>query len=237
MAHNHTEHVQEEIHHHAAHGSHGEASRWITAAALTAAILAALAAVTAALATKHLTESTLKRIEANDNWNFYQAKSIKSSILDSRIYDAKLANQPAAEKDTAKKAEYEKEMPEIQTKAGELEKVSKAHLETHETYEMSATMFHIAIAVVAIAVVAKRKEFWYVSMVGGAVGLYFFGSAFTHAPAHEGGHEGTEQHAPATPGPPAHGAHSAAPAAGEATPHASGEHAPGTAAPVDEAHH
>ena len=69
MGHNPTEHVQEHVTHEAAHGGHGHGgaqSKWITAAALTAAILAAFAAVTGMLATKHLTESTQKRIAAND---------------------------------------------------------------------------------------------------------------------------------------------------------------------------
>jgi hypothetical protein len=56
-------------------------------------------------------------------------------------------------------------------------------------------MFHIAIAIVAIAVVAKRKEFWYVSMIGGAVGVYFFAAAFIHAPAAEPGEAAATEHA------------------------------------------
>ena len=77
MSHNPTEQVQEEIHHRAAHEGHeeasghngvgGQASNWITPAALTAALLAAFAAIAGALATTHLTESTHKRIESNDN--------------------------------------------------------------------------------------------------------------------------------------------------------------------------
>jgi len=254
--HNPTEHVQEHVTHEAAHGGHGGQPGWITAAALTAAFLAALAAVTGALATKHLTESTQKRIDsskerisANDNWNFYQSKSIKSSIIDSRLMEYNLTD-PARitdavkkqhDDDLDKKKEYatkpeedDKNDPkglrgiqakalgyEAQSKA--LEAVSEQHLTTHETFEMSATMFHIAIAVVAISVVAKRKEFWGMSMVGGAVGLYFFGTALAHAPAHDAAHhEGTaEQHAPATPG----AGHAPAPAAEHATPAAGAEHA------------
>ncbi len=66
--------------------------------------------------------------------------------------------------------------------AGELDERSTKHLESHETFELAETLFHISIAVVAIAVVAKRKEFWYVSMVGGAIGLGFFGWALANAP-------------------------------------------------------
>src|ERR1051326_1981357 len=187
MAHNPTEHVQEELHHHAAHGSdhdHGNShgGKWITAAATTAAILAAFAAASGALATRHLTQSTLIRIQANDDWNYYQAKSIKSSLLDAKIYSAQLNKVDPRKGDLEKKNEYASQLPEIQASAKKLEKLSKEHLESHETFEGAATLFHIAIAVVAISVVAKRKEFWYVAMVGGVIGIAIFGKALLQAP-------------------------------------------------------
>ena len=221
MAHDPTEHVKEHIHHEATHGHGGEGGgqlRWITAAALTAAFLAALAALAGMLATRHLTESTLTRIAANDKWMEYDADSIKRSAIYTR--DQTWALTPAEkqpliskqhEDDQKKKAEYAtppSEEPDpakpqgmkgIQEAAMGLEETSKKHLETHETFEMSATLFHISIAVVAIAVVARRKEFWLVSIIGGIVGLYFLGSAWAHGPVeHE--RPGAGQHAPAVPG-------------------------------------
>src|SRR5579862_5483721 len=174
-----TEHVQEDLHHHASHGS---VSKWITASATTAAIIAAFAATAGALATSHLTQSTLIRIKANDDWSYYQAKSIKSAVLDARIYSAQLSKVEPRKADLDKKTEYAQEMSEVQSRTRDLEKLSRAHLETHETYEGAATLFHIAIAIVAIAVVARRKEFWYLSMVVGAVGIFFFGKALIYAP-------------------------------------------------------
>src|SRR5882672_8268490 len=179
MSHDPTEHAQESIHHHATHGPGGG---WITAAATTAAILAAFAAAAGALATRHLTQSTLIRIKANDDWNYYQAKSIKSSLLDAKIYYAQLSKVEPRKSDLDKKSEYAREMPEIQSSAKSLEKLSKEHLETHETFEGAATLFHIAIAIVAISLVAKRKEFWFLSMAGGTVGIFFFVKAFLHSP-------------------------------------------------------
>jgi uncharacterized membrane protein YgdD (TMEM256/DUF423 family) len=204
MSHNPTEHVQEELHHHASHGSdhgHGSGSKWITAAATTAAILAAFAAAAGALATSHLTQSTLIRIKANDDWNFYQAKSIKSSVLDAKIYAAQLNKVEPRKSDLDKKEEYAKEMPEIQANAKELEKLSREHLETHETFEGSATLFHIAIAIVAVSVVAKRKEFWYISMLGGIIGIVLFAKALLHSPpALKENEEPPAHSAPANPG-------------------------------------
>ncbi len=217
-----TEHVQEHLQHTAAHGDHdehgghgdhgdhghGHSGRWITAAALTAAILAAFAAVSGAASNSHLMESTHNRIKANDQWLYYQSKSIKSSLIDSRMYAAQLAHVSPQKKDVSKKAEYDEELPKIQDLANTLTKISDQHVEAHETYEIAETMFHISIAIVAIAVVAKRRSFWYVSMIMGLVGVVFFGKALTvhvnpepeeevvaTAPAVPGGEGGAAQHA------------------------------------------
>jgi uncharacterized protein DUF4337 len=186
MSHNPTEHVQEEIQHHASHGhdEHEAGGKWITASATTAAIVAAFAAGAGALATSHETQSSLIAIRANDEWNYYQAKSIKFSLLDAKIYSAQLSKAEPRKADEEKRAKYQKEMPEIQVRAHKLEKLSTQHLETHEAYEGAATLFHIAIAIVAISVVARRKEFWYISMVVGFAGLLVFGEAFLYAPPH-----------------------------------------------------
>jgi hypothetical protein len=180
MSHNPTEHVQEEITHHASH--HDTGGRWITASATTAAIIAALAAGAGALATSHETQSALIRIKANDDWSYYQAKSIKSSLLEAKIYSAQLNKVEPRKSDIEKRAEYLRQMPEIQASARQLEKLSRGHLEAHEGFEGAATLFHIAIAIVAIAVVARRKEFWFLSMIVGLGGILVFGRALLTAP-------------------------------------------------------
>src|SRR3954447_21832938 len=125
--HNPTEHVQEHVTHEAAHGGHGHGGQpgWITAAALTAAVFAALAAITGALATKHLTESTQKRIDssnerikANDNWNYYQAKSNKGSDLLSRVvmYEVAERSGPLPDAVAKQKADDAKKRAEYATK-------------------------------------------------------------------------------------------------------------------------
>ncbi|HVX86151.1 MAG TPA: DUF4337 family protein [Phycisphaerae bacterium] len=237
-----TEHVQEHITHEAAHGGHEEhdehaghghdhgghhGAPWITAAALTAAVLAAFAAVTGTLATEHLTESTLTRIKANDMWSQYQSKSLKNYTLEGT--DALLEGlspsgtpSPAARskiaKDEAKHAENEADKASIAAVARANETASELFLRTHETFELAETLFHISIAVVAIAVVAKRKEFWYMSMAAGVVGVCFFSTALWHAPKEPT--EEPEKAAATAPREPAAGARaSPAPAENKAPAH------------------
>ncbi len=42
-----------------------------------------------------------------------------------------------------------------------------------QSLERGVTLFHIAIAIVAIAVLMKRTAFWYLSVAGGAAGVVF----------------------------------------------------------------
>ncbi|HVS70563.1 MAG TPA: DUF4337 family protein [Phycisphaerae bacterium] len=234
-----TEEVQEHITHEAAHGGHEEheehehhahphaahhGPQWITAAALTAAVLAAFAAVTGTLATEHLTESTLTRIKANDMWSQYQSKSLKNYTLegtDALLEGLAPGGVPSAAakakmaKDQAKHAENEADKESIAAVARANEEASELFLRTHETFELAETLFHISIAVVAIAVVAKRKEFWYMSMLAGVVGVYFFANALFHTPR-----EPSDE-----PGKPA--------ATAKESP--GGEHPPGTKEPAREA--
>jgi hypothetical protein len=187
-----TEHVQEEISHRAAHASEqeehaasGGTSRWIMAAAMTAACLAAFAAVTGALATTHLTEATHRRLESNDKWAFYQSKSLKNYLLETKgEILAALDHVPPAS-DLKKMEQYDLEKRQTRAEAEALEALSMQHLKAHETFEIAATMFHIAIAMVAIAVVARRRFFWYGSIVLGTAGVVFFSAAYIRAPADE----------------------------------------------------
>jgi hypothetical protein len=52
---------------------------------LSTAILAVLAAITGLLSGMHANEAMMDQIEASDQWNYYQAKSIKASVLDAKM--------------------------------------------------------------------------------------------------------------------------------------------------------
>jgi hypothetical protein len=69
--------------------------------------------------------------------------------------------------------EYEQELKDLQQKAESMESASEAALVRHEILESGVTLFHIAIAVVAIAVLSRQRVFWYLSVVAGAIGLVF----------------------------------------------------------------
>jgi hypothetical protein len=189
-----TERVEEDLHHHA-HHAHPEREGWISGVALTAALLAALAAVTALLSGHDANEAILERMKASDNWNYYQAKSIKSSVVESRI-DAREAasaeggRAAARPQDRETLARYEKEQQKIKADAEEEEQSSTTHFARHVTLSYGVTLFQVAIAVSAISALTKRKAFWFVGMGLGAVGVVFLVLGVVPAASHRAVHTG-----------------------------------------------
>src|SRR6266705_4790208 len=103
------EHLHEHVHHSAEHS--GEA--WISWVALSTAVLAVLAAIASLLSGKHANEAMMSQIEASDQWNYYQSKSIKAAVLDAKIA---LSATPS-EQDREKTTKYQKEESEIKSEA------------------------------------------------------------------------------------------------------------------------
>jgi len=158
------EHLHEQTHERAKHGP-----AWISWVALSTAILAVLAAIASLLSGEHANEAMLSQIEASNQWNYYQAKSIKTAVL-----DAKAAFTGASdESDQSKRARYEQEQQEIKSVAEHEEADAKSHFHKHKVFARGVTMFQIAIAIAAISALTKKRSFWVVSLVFGAAGCIF----------------------------------------------------------------
>jgi hypothetical protein len=159
------EHLHEQIHHTAEHS--GET--WISWVALTTAILAVLAAIAGLLSGQHVNEAMMNQIEASDQWNYYQAKSIKASVLDAKM---SLTGAPN-ESDQSKYDRYEKEQEQIKSEAEHKEAAAKSNFHKHEVFARGVTMFQIGIAIAAISALTKKRHFWIVSLLFGVVGCVF----------------------------------------------------------------
>ena len=164
------EHLHEEIQHHAEHGG----PRWISWVALSTAILAVLAAIAGLLSGKHANEAMMSQIEVSNQWNHYQAKSIKASVLDAKM----TLTAEASDKDKEKAARYEEEQKEIKGEAERTQEEAKTYFHKHEIFARSVTMFQIAIAIAAISALTRKRTFWFVSLVFGLVGVGFLVQAW-----------------------------------------------------------
>src|ERR1700733_9741545 len=161
----------EQIHEDIQDKAHEARETWINWAAATAAILAGLAAITSTLADGNLTKSSRNQIQSNDDWGYYQAKSIKSSVLRAKIELLEAQGKVESEADRTKLEEYEHDLNQLKSQAEERETTSESYLPRHEILQRGVTVFHIAIAVVAIAVLTKLRLFWYLSTFAGLLGI------------------------------------------------------------------
>ena len=171
-----TEHLHEEIHEQV----HGHANRqsWTLGVALTSAIVAAVAAVASLLAGAHSNEAMVSQMKASDQWAYYQAKGIKGNVLSSQIKLLEAFGKPVNSGDQGKLEQYRKEQEEIKKEAEKAQQESEHHLKTHEIFARAVTLSQIAIALSAIAVLTRRRRFWYLGLGVAAVGVFFLIEGF-----------------------------------------------------------
>lgn len=159
----------DDVHEHIAHEAESSREKWISRVALSTAVLAAFAAISALLAGDHANDAMIEQIAAADQWNLYQAKGIKAEVLGLR-----LALSPSTSgRDQAKLADYARQQAEIRKQAEELQATAREHLARHVVLARGVTLFQIAIAIAAIAILTRRRVFWSVSLLAGAFGLGF----------------------------------------------------------------
>jgi hypothetical protein len=163
------EKVQEDTQHHAAHG----AERWLSAGAVLSAVLAVFAALCALMAGHHANEAMIDQLRASDHWSHYQAKSIKATVLETRHEILRALKQPTPEEGKAKVEQYRADQEELLEQAKEREAESSRHLRIHGVLATAVTLFQVAIAITAIAVLVRRRALLGLSVVFGLVGLIF----------------------------------------------------------------
>ena len=128
-------------------------------------------------------EAILAQAKASDQWAYYQAKSIKSSLYEVQLET--LTDPETIAKFHAKKAKYEGERKEVEEKARELEKEveekgkeGEHSFHIHHRFALAVTVFQVSIALAAIAALTRRKQLWWASMVIGCAGLFYFLKGF-----------------------------------------------------------
>ena len=155
------ERLSEELHHEAEHAK----ENWLKFGALLSALLAVFAAISGMQSGHEVNEAMIQQIKASDAWGYYQAKGIKIMIAES---------QPLAALSADRIKRYKEEQQAIKADAEAKSTASERHLTGHETLSRAMTLFQVAIAMTAIAVLARQRKLLLVSAGLGFVGLGFF---------------------------------------------------------------
>lgn len=172
-------------------GGHGDHGGMINQIAMFTAIIATIGAIfgymsgaTQANAGLYKNNAAIKKTEASNQWNYFQAKSTKQSL-------AELARDLAPEDKKAnyqaKVDRYDKEKGEIKVVADKLEldatewdHRSDEQMHQHHRWAQSTTVLQVSIALAAIALLTKKKWLEVAMFAAGGIGLLVGALAMLH---------------------------------------------------------
>jgi len=182
-----------EFHEHIEHAEHAAHSgdSMLSKVSMTIALLAVVAATIGSLETIETAQTisaknaaVLLQNKATDNWNFFQAKSLKKNM-----YEIAADSNPARAEDYTKQAKrYDSEQKDIQKDARRLEEDSEAKLKAAEHHEhrhhvltIAVTLLHVSIAIATISIITRGKRWpWFGAMGLGLIGIVTAASAYLH---------------------------------------------------------
>ncbi len=184
------EHAQQGGHGH--EGGHGSSGGMINQIAMFTAIIATVGAIfgymcgaTQANAGIFKNNAAIKKTEASNQWNYFQAKSTKQSLAE-MSRDLATKDEDRA-KYQAKVDRYEKEKNEIKAVAEKLEaeatawdKQSDEQMHQHHRWAQSTTVLQVSIALAAIALLTKKRWLEFAMIIAGGAGVIVGGLAALH---------------------------------------------------------
>lgn len=171
-----------ETHEQAEHAEHAskENDPLISQVTFTIAVLAVVAAVAASLETTEgdkaiigKNEAVLAQDRASDQWNLYEAKSLKKNLYD--IAAGSAGPKSAAYAKTASKNGADQAAIQTQAKAFEADrdrrdKEAQVHELRHGWLTIGSTLLHMAIAIATLAIILHRRWPWITSLALTAAG-------------------------------------------------------------------
>jgi hypothetical protein len=145
--------------------------------AVTIAIIAVFLAFIDNAGDNGTAQSIVKTSEASNQWAYYQAKSIKGSLVSSgsELLARLSTTDQKAEIDRLKAevARYDTEKAEIKAKAEELTAEAKEGAAIDDRADLASIFLQVSIVVCSVAILAKSHGLWWGGIAFGIVGVGF----------------------------------------------------------------
>jgi hypothetical protein len=161
---------------------------WVDHAARTTAVLAVMAAVSSGQYANQFSRTILAQAEATDQWNYYQAKSIKRHLVGSQseLLTALALTRPESAtqldklqtEDVALGKKYDRELAELKSQALKTESVRRLHEKQGDWFQGAFIVLQAGVVLCTIASSSKRKELWIIAIALGVAGLAVVGYGF-----------------------------------------------------------
>ena len=168
------------------HEAHAEPKGFAGRLAVATAIIATIGALfaymgglTQANAGLYKNESAIKKTEASNQWNYYQAKSSKQNLAELAVMlvadDRKPQVQQEVERYKQEKDAIKKEAEKFENESADWSKRSDEQIHQHHRWAQATTALQISIAMAAIALLTKSRRLqigvYGLSAIGITVGI------------------------------------------------------------------
>jgi hypothetical protein len=164
---------------------HGRENPSLAPISVTMAILAVCVAVVSLLGHRSHTEELLTQNRATDQWSYYQAKNIRRheyemgvDLLSMTEFKDKVQADKVREKYQKEAERYTKEQAEVEEQAKDLEKESALAQRKADRFDLGEVFLEIALVISSLALLSRKRAFWYLGIVSGLAGLAVAATAF-----------------------------------------------------------
>ena len=152
--------------------------------ATVGAIFSYMAGATQANAGLYKNNAAIKKTEASNQWNFYQAKSSKQNLselaLGLVVVDRRPFYQKEIERYKLEKAQIKLAADRLEAQATDWDRKSDAQMHVHHRWAQATTALQVSIALAAMALLT-RKKWLELGMFGlGAIGVVVGALAMLH---------------------------------------------------------
>ncbi len=149
---------------------------WTKYVSLTIVVYAVVASIASQWGGKYSSMTQMSQAQASDQWNFYQAQSVKQHMFEltktQLLRGGTDAETAQAQKDfDAKIADYDARKVKIKDDAERLEKRRDIASQIGGKLGLSISCFSVAIATASLCLLTKKKPLWFCSMLFAAIGV------------------------------------------------------------------
>jgi Domain of unknown function (DUF4337) len=148
------------------------------------ALFAYMGGATQANAGLYKNNAAIKKTEASNQWNYYQAKSSKQNLSELAVAlvadDKKPQYQGEVERYKKEKAEIKLAADKLEAEATEWDQKSDAQMHLHHRWAQATTALQISIALAAMALLTRRKWLEWGMFGVAALGVALGGAALLH---------------------------------------------------------
>lgn len=172
---------------HAAHGGDDFSSRIAVMTAVLAtvgAIFSYQAGLTQNEAMLFKNSAAIKKTEASNQWNYFQAKSNKQNLAELAVAlnegEKKARYEKEVERYRGEKGEVKKEAEKLENEVKEFDKKSDESMHLHHRWAQAMTAIQIAISLAAITLLTRKNWLNIATYVAAGAGLVLAGMAVVH---------------------------------------------------------